>query len=162
MFLRYCMYVGPSPLVGPLQFCHHSPQRPSVFVYGQHPYRTYMVVLYSYIYIYTCVYMHVCPYACTCVFAHTCHVSVHIYIHICMTVYVYNIHTRAYVLICVYRERETKRESAKFKDTIHTPGGTRDQSLSPVTPKQTFLCDVKPWSSLEPMPFGIVAFSNAS
>ena len=57
-------------------------------------------------------------------------------------------------------ERET--ESAKFNDTIHTPGDTRDQSLSPVTLKQTFLCDVKPWSSLEPMPFGIVAFSNAS
>ena len=57
---------------------------------------------------------------------------------------------------------ERERESAKFNDTIHTPGDTRDQSLSPVTPKQTFLCDVKPWSSLEPMPFGIVAFSNAS
>ena len=51
---------------------------------------------------------------------------------------------------------------AKFNDTIHTSGDTRDQSLSPVTLKQTFLCDVKPWSSLEPMPFGIVAFSNAS
>ena len=60
------------------------------------------------------------------------------------------------------RERERERESAKFNDTIHTPGDTRDQSLSPVTPKQTFLCDVKPRSSLEPTPFGIVAFSNAS
>ena len=57
---------------------------------------------------------------------------------------------------------ERGRDSAKFNDTIHTPGDTRDQSLSPVTLKQTFLCDVKPWSSLEPMPFGIVAFSNAS
>ena len=47
-------------------------------------------------------------------------------------------------------ERERKTESAKFNDTIHSPGDTRDQSLSPVTPKQTFLCDVKPWSSLEP------------
>ena len=64
------------------------------------------------------------------------------------------------------RDRESEggreRESAKFNDTIHTPGDTRDQSLSPVTPKQTFLCDVKPRSSLEPTPFGIVAFSNAS
>ena len=40
--------------------------------------------------------------------------------------------------------------------------GHQDQSLSPVTLKQTFLCDAKPWSSLEPMSFGIVAFSNAS
>ena len=66
------------------------------------------------------------------------------------------------VCVSVLLEREGERESAKFNDTIHTPGDTRDQSLSPVTPKQTFLCDVKPWSSLEPMPFGIVAFSNAS
>ena len=42
------------------------------------------------------------------------------------------------------------RYHAKFNDTIHTPGDTRGHSLSPVTPKQTFLCDVKPWSSLEP------------
>ena len=50
----------------------------------------------------------------------------------------------------------------KISGTILTLGDTKDQSLSPVTLKQTFLCDVKPWSSLEPMPFGIVAFSNAS
>ena len=42
------------------------------------------------------------------------------------------------------------RYHAKFNDTIHTPGDTRGQSLSPVTPKQTFLYDIKPWSSLEP------------
>ena len=53
-------------------------------------------------------------------------------------------------------------ESVKISGTINTLGDTKDQSLSPVTLKQTFLCDVKPWSSLEPMPFGIVAFSNAS
>ena len=45
------------------------------------------------------------------------------------------------------RDKERERESAKFNGTIHTLGDTRDQSLSPVTPKQTFLCDVKPWSS---------------
>ena len=59
-------------------------------------------------------------------------------------------------------ESERESESVKNSGTIHTLGDTKDQSLSPVTLKQTFLCDVKPWSSLEPMPFGIVAFSNAS
>ena len=59
-------------------------------------------------------------------------------------------------------ESERGRESVKISGTINTLGDTKDQSLSPVTLKQTFLCDVKPWSSLEAMPFGIVAFSNAS
>ena len=60
------------------------------------------------------------------------------------------------------RDRGKGVWSVKISGTILTLGDTKDQSLSPVTLKQTFLCDVKPWSSLEPMPFGIVAFSNAS
>ena len=64
--------------------------------------------------------------------------------------------------VCCMYAREKERECVKISGTIFTLGDTKDQSLSPVTLKQTFLCDVKPWSSLEPMPFGIVAFSNAS
>ena len=36
------------------------------------------------------------------------------------------------------------RYHVKISGTIHTLGDTKDQSLSPVTLKQTFLCDVKP------------------
>ena len=64
-----------------------------------------------------------------------------------------------------WKKTERERECVCVKNStvqITPIGGHQDQSLSPVTLKQTFLCDVKPRSSLEPMPFGIVAFSNAS
>ena len=58
--------------------------------------------------------------------------------------------------------REGGRQRVKIQQYNRGLPGHQDQSLSPVTLKQTFLCDAKPWSSLEPMSFGIVAFSNAS
>ena len=79
------------------------------------------------------------------------------------------------------RERERERVSvcvcAKFNSTIYT--SNQDLTFPTVTLKQTFLCDVKPFphshtqadiplrrqaelSTLEPMPFGIVAFIKTS
>ena len=60
------------------------------------------------------------------------------------------------------RERERERERVKNSTVQHSPRGMPRSITFPVTLKQTLLCDFKPWSSLEPMPFGIVAFVNAS
>ena len=89
-------------------------------------------------------------------YVHVCVHHIYIYISVCVCVSACvsargcKLGRQVCMRVSTWREREKERESAKFNDTIHTPGDTRGQSLSPVTPKQTFLCDVKPWSSLEP------------
>ena len=72
--------------------------------------------------------------------------------------------------LCPGEEEEEERESAKFQYTIQTVRATQMRSiLNPINSHTQSASFVRPgslsslaWASLEPMPFGIVAFVDAS